>query len=177
MNLDKLVCTFSIRLFPIGLLIGILIGSTVVIGQSTGAATETLFEANLGKPLYTEHYKVTSSHSALVDGKNATLAFFSGNGTLNGLAIKSSGKALVVPRSNGTTYLHGIVNYTAADNSNERASTIFQAIGNGKSISFGNSIFDESATGKLKFLSNLVGVYKTQDNANGTGTFVMWEWK
>ena len=77
MNLDNLVCTFSIRLFPIGLLIGILIGSTVVIGQSTGAATETLFEAKLGKPLYTDHYKVTSSHSTLVDGKNATLEFFS----------------------------------------------------------------------------------------------------
>lgn len=176
MNLDKLVCTFSIRLFPIVLLISILIGSTVVIGQSTGAATETLFEAKLGKPLYTDHYKVTSSHSALVDGKNATLVFFSGNGTLSGMAIKSSGKALVVPRSNGTTYLQGKVNYSTADNSNERASTIFQAISNGKS-SFGNSIFDENATGKLKFLSNIAGIYKSQDNANGTGTFVMWEWK
>jgi len=71
----------------------------------------------------------------------------------------------------------GKVNYTAADNSNERASTIFQAVSNGKSFSFGNSIFDENATGKLKILSNLVGVYKTRDNANGTGTFVMWEWK
>ena len=62
MNLDKLVRTFSISLFPIGLLMGILVGSTVVIGQSSGAATENLFEAKLGKPLYTEHYKVTSTH-------------------------------------------------------------------------------------------------------------------
>ena len=177
MNLDKLVCTFSIWLCPIGLLVGILIVSTVMIGQSAGTATESLFEAKLGKPLYTDHYKVTSSHSALVDGKNATLVLFSGNGTLNGIAIKSSGKALVIPRSNGTAYLNGKVNYTAADNSNERAGTIFQAVSNGKSFSFGNSIFDENATGKLKILSNLVGIYKSQNNANGTGTFVMWEWK
>ena len=177
MNLDKLVRTFSISLFPLGLMMGILVGSTVVIGQSYGVATENLFEAKLGKPLYTEHYKVTSTHNALVDGKNATLAFFSGNGTLNGIAIKSSGKAMIILRGNETTYLHGRVNYTSADNSNEKASDSFQAIGRGKSISIGTSIFDEKATGKLKILSNLVGVYKTLGNANGTGTFVMWELK
>jgi hypothetical protein len=47
-----------------------------MIGQSAGAATETLFEAKLGKPLYTDHYKVTSSHSALVDGKMQLLYSF-----------------------------------------------------------------------------------------------------
>jgi hypothetical protein len=177
MGLDKFVCASSIRLLPIVLLVGILVGSTVVIGQSTGASTENLFEAKLGKPLYMEHYKVTRTQNTLVDGKNATLAFFSGNGTLNGIAIKSSGKALVIPRSNGKTYDYGTVNYTSADNSNERATEIFQAIGSGKSASIGSVIFDENATGKLKILSNLVGIYKTQGNANGTGTFVMWEWK
>jgi hypothetical protein len=69
MNLHKLDWTFSLCLFSIILLIGIMIGSIVVIGQSISAATETLFEAKLGKPLYTEHYRVTSSHSAIVDGK------------------------------------------------------------------------------------------------------------
>lgn len=84
---------------------------------------------------------------------------------------------MVIPRSNGTAYLNGKVNYTAADNGNDRASTIFQAVSNGKYFNFGNSIFHENATGKLKVLSNLVGIYKSQNNANGTGTFVIWDWK
>jgi hypothetical protein len=117
----------------------------------------------------------------MIDEKNGSIAFFSGSGTLNGIAIKSSGKGLTVPRSNESAYIHGRVNFTVADNSNDIASYIFQAISHapndGISRSSGDAIFDEKATGKLNILSNLVGIFKAESDNNGNGTFVMWEWK
>ena len=157
-----------------------MISSTLILGQLSGGA-ETLIDSRLGEPLYKEKFKVTSEHNMTIDGKNGSVAYFSGNGTLNGIAIKSNGKGLLTPRSNELTYIHGRVNFTVVDNSTERASYMFQAIGHapidGVSKSSGDAIFDEKATGKLNRLSNLVGVFKAESNKNGTGTFVMWGWK
>jgi len=169
---------------PVNILAFVMISNTIIFSQSSQSsegASETLIDARLCTPLYKEQFKITSAHNMTIDGKNGSVAFFSGNGTLNGVLIKSSGKGLLVPRGNESVYIHGRVNFTAADNSAERASYIFQAIGHapkdGKSRSSGDAIFDQKATGKLNILSNLVGIFKAESDNNGTGTFVMWEWK
>lgn len=157
----------------------VIISSAFTFGKSSEAVS--LVDTRLGAPLYKEQFKVTSTHNMMIDGKNGSVAFFSGNGTLNGIAIKSSGKGLLVPRSDESAYIHGRVNFTAADNSAERASYIFQAISqtskDGISRSSGDVVFDEKATGRLNILSNLVGIFKAESKNDGTGTFVMWEWK
>lgn len=160
-------------------LVLVIISSAFTFGKSSGAAS--LVDIRLGAPLYKEQFKVTSTHNMMIDGKNGSVAFFSGNGTLNDIAIKSSGKGLLVPRSNESAYIHGRVNFTAANNTADRASYIFQAISHtskdGISRSSGDAIFDQKATGKLNILSNLVGIFKAESDNNGTGTFVMWEWR
>jgi hypothetical protein len=157
-----------------------MISSTLILSQPSRGA-ETLIDSRLGEPLYKEKFKITSEHNMTIDGKNGSVAFFSGNGTLNGIAIKSNGKSLLTPRSNESMYIHGRVNFTVADSSTDRASYMFQAIGHaakdGVSRSSGDAIFDEKAAGKLNMLSNLVGIFKAESDKNGTGTFVMWRWK
>ncbi len=156
------------------------IPNTLILGQSSGGS-ETLTDTRLGTPFYKEQFKVTSVDNIMIDGKNGSVALFSGNGTLNGIAIKSSRKGLLVPRSNESAYIHGRVNFTASEDSTVRASYIFQAISHahrdGISRSSGDAIFDEKAIGKLNILSNLVGIFKAESDNNGTGTFVMWKWK
>ena len=43
--------------------------------------------------------------------------------------------------------------------------------------SAGAAFFEENATGKLSFLSNVVGIYKDVTDKEGNGTFTMWELK
>ena len=71
-------------------------GSNTMAG-STGVNNNT----NLGAPLFIEHYKIISDKKTMVNGTEATEALFMGNGTVNGINVTSTGKALVIPRSNG----------------------------------------------------------------------------
>jgi hypothetical protein len=47
----------------------------------------------------------------MVNGTEATEAAFMGNGTVNGINVTSTGKALVIPRSNGAAYIEGTVDF------------------------------------------------------------------
>jgi hypothetical protein len=138
---------------------------------------ENLPTASLANPLFVESYMTISKKTVQVNGSNATLSSFSGNGTINGIPVKAAGIALAFPRSDGKISLNGSALLTSE---NAKASYTFQAIGysdNGVSRSSGAAFFDGNATGNLGFLANLVGIYKTASMPGSNGTFVMWEWK
>jgi hypothetical protein len=49
-----------------------------------------------------------------------------GNGTINGIDITSTGKALIIPRSNGVPYIEGAADFKIYSG---KATYVFQAIG------------------------------------------------
>ena len=108
----------------------------------------------------------------MVNGTEATEAVFMGNGTVNGINVTSTGKALVIPRSNGAAYIEGTADFKTTDNRNSGKTTyVFQAIGN-----YGAAFFNSNSTGSLGFLNNMVGIYKVDMNEDGDNVFTMWNW-
>jgi hypothetical protein len=162
------------KLLSIGSLV-LLIGS--VFGLNIGpvpAQTDNIMSQsiNLGPPLFTEHYKIASSKKTIVNGTEATEVVIMGNGTVNGINITSTGKALITPRSNGVAYIEGAADFKATDSENSgKATYVFQAIGD-----YGAAFFNANATGNLSFLNNMVGIYKVDRNEDGNNLFTMWNW-
>jgi hypothetical protein len=128
---------------------------------------------DLNQPLYQEQYKIIGQKEVTVNGTILTEAMFSGNGSVNGISVNSTGKGLVIPRAEGVNYINGTVEFTAVEDDRQagKATYTFEAIGN-----YGVALFDANATGNLSFLSNTIGIYKVDRNENGTSTFTMWKW-
>jgi hypothetical protein len=123
---------------------------------------------SLGPPLFTEHYEIASSKKTVVNGTEATEAVIMGNGTINGINITSTGKALILPRPNGVLYIEGAADFKT---NSGKATYVFQAIGN-----YGAAFFNANATGNLSFLNNMVGIYKVDRIEGGDDVFTMWNW-
>ena len=140
---------------------------TIVIKQ------EEQTNLNLGKPIYTEKFTAPKSHDKLT----SSVYSFSGNGTLNGMEISSSGNGFIVPREDGTYAItNGRALFTSKNGGN--ASYSFESIINIKDNVTRNlcaAFFDANATGNLKFLNSFVGVYKAV--LDEKGTFNMWQIK
>jgi len=128
---------------------------------------------NLGKPIYTEIFTAPKSHDKLT----SSVYSFSGNGTLNGMEISSSGNGFIVPRVDGTHVItDGRALFTSKNGGN--ASYSFEAIIDIKenvTRHLGAAFFDANATGNLEFLTSVVGVYKAV--LDEKGTFNMWQLK
>jgi hypothetical protein len=62
----------------------------------------------------------------MVNGTEATEVVILGNGTINGIDITSTGKALIIPRSNGVPYIEGAADFKTYSG---KATYVFQAIG------------------------------------------------
>ena len=60
--------------------------------QTIDIQYEEQMNLNLGKPIYTEIFTAPKSHDKLT----SSVYSFSGNGTLNGMEISSSGNGLIV---------------------------------------------------------------------------------
>jgi hypothetical protein len=100
--------------------------------------------------------------------KQTGYAFY-GNGTTNGLNFKDSGKALIMHRDGGATYIQGNAVITT-DNSSEKASHTFQEIGH------------SSPDGTIKpngaaFLNNVVvAIYQRTDIYKaGNSKLIAWK--
>jgi hypothetical protein len=126
----------------------------------------------LGKPTYTEKFTVPKS----IDEKLSSSVYsFSGNGTLNGMKITTTGNALMLPREDGTSSITDGRALFISENGGS-ASYSFEAIINMEdnvTKHRGAAFFDANATGNLEFLKNVVGVYKAVINEKGT--FAMWQ--
>lgn len=141
--------------------------------QTGDIKQEEHMNLNLGKPFYTEKFTAPKSHDKLT----SSVYSFSGNGTLNGMQISSSGNGFMVPREDGTHAItDGRALFTSKNGGN--ASYSFQAIINIKdnvTRHLGAAFFDANATGNLEFLKSIVGVYKAE--LGEKGTFTMWQLK
>jgi hypothetical protein len=129
---------------------------------------------NLGKPIYTEIFTAPKSHDKLT----SSVYSFSGNGTINGMEISSSGNGLIVPRENGTSAVTDGRALFTSKNDGGNASYSFEAIisiEENVTRHLGAAFFDANTTGNLEFLKNVVGVYKAV--LGEKGTFAMWQLK
>jgi hypothetical protein len=161
---------FALTIISLIFILGMHIHSPAIaqMGNSTRANT-TL---NLGSPVFIEHYNIISSKKTMVNGTDATEVLILGNGTISGINITSTGKALVIPRSNGVPYIEGAADFKTTDNGNSgKATYVFQAIGD-----YGAAFFNANATGNLTFLNNMVGIYKVDRIEGGDDIFTMWNW-
>ena len=161
---------FALTIISLIFILGMHIHSPAIaqMGNSTRANT-TL---NLGSPVFIEHYNIISSKKTMVNGTEATEVSILGNGTISGINITSTGKALVIPRSNGVPYIEGAADFKTTDNGNSgKATYVFQAIGD-----YGAAFFNANATGNLSFLNNKVGIYKVDRIEGGDDIFTMWNW-
>ncbi|HZL21869.1 MAG TPA: hypothetical protein VFC05_00980 [Nitrososphaeraceae archaeon] len=141
--------------------------------QTIDIQQEEQMNLNLGKPIYTEIFTAPKSHDKLT----SSVYSFSGNGTINGMEISSSGNGLIIPREDGTSAVtDGRALFTSKNGGN--ASYSFEAIINIKenvTRHLGAAFFDANATGNLEFLQSVVGVYKAV--LDEKGTFTMWQLK
>ncbi len=141
--------------------------------QTIDIKQEEQMNLNLGKPIYTEVFTAPKSHDKLT----SSVYSFSGNGTLNGMEISSSGNGLIIPREDGTSAVtDGRALFTSENGGN--ASYSFEAIIDTEDNvirHIGAALFDANATDNLEFLKSVVGVYKAV--LGEKGTFTMWQLK
>ncbi|HZA68218.1 MAG TPA: hypothetical protein VE548_00855 [Nitrososphaeraceae archaeon] len=157
---------FSLSIFLLIFILGMHIHSSALAqGSNSTGVNNTL---NLGSPVFIEYYNIISSKKTMVNGTEATEVVILGNGTIKGINITSTGKALIMPRSNGAPYIEGAADFKT---NSGKATYAFQAIGN-----YGAAFFDSNATGNLSFLNNMVGIYKIDRIEGGDDVFTMWNW-
>ena len=149
--------------------------------SAAGSALSNITTITIGEPFYKQNDKPGNQKAVVVNGINASEISFSGTGITNGINFRDSGKALIIPRTGGATYIQGNVVITT-NNSSEKASYSFQEIGQSSSPggiikANGAAFFGSNATGKLAFLNNVVAVYHNQIDKAGNSTLTAWKWK
>ena len=149
--------------------------------SSAGLALSNITTITIGEPFYKQNDKPGNQKAVVVNGINASEISFSGTGITNGINFRDTGKALIIPRAGGATYIQGNVAITT-NNSSEKASYSFQEIGQSSSPdgiikANGAAFFGSNATGKLAFLNNVVAIYHNQIDKAGNSTLTAWKWK
>jgi len=148
---------------------------------ATSSATPNITSITIGEPFYKQNDKATNQKAVKVNGASATEISFSGNGTANNVNFKDTGKAMIIPRSGGVSYIQGSAEIVNVDNSSEKASYTFQEIGqpasDGTIKANGAAFFGSNATGKLAFLNNIVVIYQNKIDKASNSNLVAWKWK
>jgi len=171
------------RIIFLALVFGFVSLSSVITFTDTTFATintnssdsETI---DLGDPFFVQQYQADVEKPETTN--MSVTGNFVGKGVINGtLAISVEGNATETLRNNETSYLQGTAQYMT--DSGDVALYNFEAIGkyypDGIFESRGAAVFNDDATGELSGLRNTVGIYKDRVDSNGTGTFLMWQWK
>ena len=149
--------------------------------RSSNSAPSNAPSIAVGEPFYQQNDRTVSQKAVVVNGMNASEVSFSGTGVANGINFTDTGKALIIPRSGGATYIQGNAVIMSSDSS-EKATYAFQEIGHldpndGMIKANGAAFFGSNATGKLAFLSNIVAIYQDQIDKAGNSNLRAWEWK
>jgi hypothetical protein len=153
---------------------------TTTTTGSANSASINIATISIGDPFYKQNDKSTSQKLVVVNGIHASEISFSGTGTANGISFRDTGKALVMPRAGGATYVQGNA-VIMTNNTGEKATYTFQEIGHsavdGTISGNGAAFFGSDATGKLAFLNNVVAIYKDQIDKAGNSKVMAWKWK
>jgi hypothetical protein len=149
--------------------------------SAAGSVLSNITTITIGEPFYKQNDKPGNQKAVVVNRINASEISFSGTGITNGINFRDTGKALIMPRAGGATYIQGNVVITT-NNSSEKASYSFQEIGESSSPdgtikANGAAFFGSNATGKLAFLNNQVAIYHNQIDKAGNSALTAWKWK
>jgi len=148
---------------------------------SSAPASNNITTITIGEPFYKQNDKSTNQKASVVNGVNASQVSFSGSGTTNGINFRDTGKALIMPRAGGATYIQGNAEIANINNSSEKATYSFQEIGqstsDGTLKANGAAFFGSNAKGKLAFLNNIVLIYQDQTDKAGNSKLIAWRWK
>jgi hypothetical protein len=150
-------------------------------GTASSSSAPSITNITIGEPFYKQNDKSTNQKAVIVNGINASRISFSGNGTANSINFRDTGKALIIPRAGGATYIQGNAELVNINNSSEKATYTFQEIGqltsDGMIKANGAAFFGSNATGKLAFLNNVVAIYHDQIDKAGNSKLTAWKWK
>lgn len=149
--------------------------------SAAGSVLSNITTITIGEPFYKQNDKPGNQKAVVVNRINASEISFSGTGITNGINFRDTGKALIMPRAGGATYIQGNVVITT-NNSSEKANYSFQEIGeptspDGTIKANGAAFFGSNATGKLAFLNNQVAIYHNQIDKAGNSDLTAWKWK
>lgn len=140
------------------------------------------FNLTLGRPFYTEKFDIPTNPSIKNNDNltlNDNLYSFSGNGTMNGIAVIAKGSGNIYLRNDGTNSVVGRALFVSNNGSASYSfEDIANTIDNNITQRMGTALFDTNATGNLKFLKSTVGIYQSYiDNEEKKGIFAMWHLK
>jgi hypothetical protein len=163
--------------FTISISAGIAVMLLLIGG--TGATTFILFNtahaqtATLGEPFFVEKGKEISQKEI---GPNRTLYTFIANGTMNGnIEVTDTGEYVSVSKGNNLVYEQGQGVIKTKDGS-ETANYTFIDVGNATDFQ-GAAAYSTNSTGKLSFLNNILGIYKSETEESGNYVGTEWFWK
>lgn len=150
------------------------------INFNNGTIFKTMTNSNItiGKPIFYETYTVTHSRTVVVNGINETQFSFTGTGVINKNNVTVQGNGISIPKSENVQFVIG--NATILSAQGGFASYSFRAFDYSNQVTqgIGAAFFNSNASGDLSSLSNTMGIYKIEViESNGSGKFVMWEWK
>lgn len=151
--------------------------TTMATHQNVNAILPANETVTLGEPFFIERY----SNSTVSPQQGTTFNTTGlGTGLLNGTTeVNTEANATITFRNSQTIFLEGRAKYT--HNNNDTAYYEFLELGKIDPIDLtysggGIAIFDERATGILKSLSDIVGIYKSIIDANGNATVYYYRW-
>ena len=158
--------------------------SVIIITNSTTA------NLTLGNPqiVYTEYGKTTNMIPFVVNGTHGFRLSFAGSGTVQNINVTDDGKAISIPRADGSIFSRGVGVLTAnsssitANGSSSKAIAAFGFLGTGHYGSDGKLrdfglVYFLNANGNLGFLKGIAGVYKDQIDKIGNAVTRLWLWK
>jgi hypothetical protein len=140
--------------------------------------TLTILEDMLGDLIYELKGKITSQR--VLDAEGAKMeTSFSGIAKYRGIDGTEIGTYSTIYRPEGVLYGegYGVITSTDGEIATWTGSGIGKFTGQGKIRFHGPLLYRTLSTGKLAFLSNLVGVYETQIDENQNFAYKVWEWK
>jgi hypothetical protein len=132
----------------------------------------------LGDLFYEAKGKITSRRVLDLEGPKIESSY-SVEGKMREIEVIEIGTFTTIPVSDVAFYVEGKDVVTVRD-SNEMATVIAQGISKLKDstkVISGSNFYRSSATGKLSFLNNLVGVHEALVDPDGNIIYKVWEWK
>jgi hypothetical protein len=154
--------------------------TTTTNDGAANSASINIGTITIGEPFFKQDDKRISQKAVIINGTHASEVSFAGSGRTNGISFTDTGKALVVPKGGGVTYIQGraLIKTNVTD---EKATYTFLEIGksgaDGTLKASGAAFFGSDATGKLAFLNNTVAIYKDQIDKAGNGKVIAWRWQ
>ena len=127
----------------------------------------------LGEPYFVEKGKSAVQKEIT---PNITHYTFTANGTMNGnIEVTDTGEFLSISKGDDLVYEPGKGVITTKDGS-ETANYTFIEVGNGTAYQ-GASAYSTNSTGKLSFLNNILGIFKSETDESGNFVGTEWQWK